>query len=78
MHAALDASFPGLVDQIDWTGPNRVQPSDFYHSVLGNPDRFNRDEIEIRPQHASDRSKFSAPERMVINTVGGALEMMFP
>jgi len=77
LKAALEPSLPGLVDRINWTGTNRIQPSNFYHSVLGNPDRFNRDEIEIRPQHASDRSKFSIPERMLINSVGGALEIMF-
>ncbi|ANT63240.1 hypothetical protein AYJ57_22450 (plasmid) [Salipiger sp. CCB-MM3] len=77
LHAALDEVLPGLVDSLDWQGEARVRPAATYHSVLGNPDRFNRDDIEIRPQHASDRSRFGTGERFLIRSVGKGLEAIW-
>lgn len=78
LHTALDDLFPGLVDSLDWQGENRVRPAQTYHSVLGNPDRFSREDIVIRPQHASDRSRFGTGERLLIRSVGKGLEAIWP
>lgn len=78
LRAVLDEHFPGLVDELAWQGKATVRPAEVYHSVLGNPDRFNRDDIVIRPQHASDRSNFGAGERLLIRSVGKGLETIWP
>jgi hypothetical protein len=76
LSAALDAYFPGLVDSAAWVGPNAIQPAADYHSVLGNPDRFDTGVIEIRPQRAST-SHLSMLENLAIKSVGRALETLY-
>lgn len=76
--AALDKHLPGLVEEVDWVGARAVRPASQYHSVLGNPDRFDTNVIEIAPQRASDRSRFGVVERGVIRAIGKTLERAYP
>lgn len=78
LSTALNQRKPGLVDQIDWVGARAVRPATQYHSVLGNPDRFDASLIEIAPQHAADRSRFGWFEGGAIRAVGKTLELAFP
>ncbi|MEP1765211.1 MAG: hypothetical protein ABJJ53_00945 [Sulfitobacter sp.] len=73
---ALNPSFPGLVGAADWVGENAIQPAQEYHSVLGNPDRFDKGVIQIRPQRAA-ASHFSTLENVAIRSVGRALEAVY-
>lgn len=75
---ALEPEFPGLVQTMAWTGRRTVRPAAQYHSVLGNPDRFDRADIRIAPQRAADRSRFGAAEQGVIGTLGKTLEWVYP
>lgn len=75
---ALDPSFPGLIDTVDWKDDNVVRPSSNYHSVLGNPDRFSHDDIVIKPRHATDRSTFPPVEKAVIRVIGRTLGAIYP
>ncbi|MGI3170907.1 hypothetical protein ACRARG_17280 [Pseudooceanicola sp. C21-150M6] len=77
LERALEPDFPGLAGEISWVSENSVRPSENYHSVLGNPDRFSREDIVIRPQHATDRSKFAAPERIAIQLIGKGLQAIY-
>lgn len=74
---SLDLFFPNLVDTINWTGSNSVRPSNNYHSVLGNPDRFDSGDIIVSQQSARQRSRFSAVETLTISTVGGLLSRFY-
>lgn len=78
LRAALDRSLPGLVEAVDWVSPRSIRPATQYHSVLGNPDRFDRANIEITPQNATDRAPFGAFERGVIGAIGKTLERAYP
>lgn len=47
--AALgDALGANTADAVAWRGAARFAPDPDYHSLLGNPDRFQRGEIEVR------------------------------
>ena len=76
LSAALDPVFPSLTNEFAWTSENSVKPSSDYHSVLGNPDRFDATDIVIRPQKA-DRTSFSAAERLSITAVGKMLQAVY-
>ncbi|MEM9551842.1 MAG: hypothetical protein AAGA05_11740 [Pseudomonadota bacterium] len=77
LSAALDPHMPGLVDAVAWTSENSVRPAEAYHSVLGNPDRFNSGDIVIEPR-GSRRDRPSARERFLIRSVGRVLNRLYP
>ncbi len=53
-HAAMAAlAMPDLTDSIAWRGAARFAPDGDYHTLNGNPDRFSRGEITIRPARPS-------------------------
>lgn len=74
--AALDSAAPRLVDRIAWTGPDQVTPAATYHSVLGNPDRFDRAEIVIRPPVPPHPAK-PGSEALMIRTLGRLLTRVY-
>lgn len=76
LEAALDPVFPGLTAELAWTSHQSVRPSTDYHSVLGNPDRFDSADIVIKPKKA-DRSDFSTTERLSIAAVGKLLQTVY-
>ncbi|WP_375175142.1 sulfotransferase [Pseudooceanicola sp.] len=77
LSAALDCDLPGLVAEVPWRGPDRVAPGPEYHSVLGNPDRFDRREIVIAPRDAADRGQGPWPERLMIRALGRGLDGIY-
>lgn len=78
LETALDELLPGLVATVNWVSPRSVHPARQYHSVLGNPDRFDKADILIAPQKASDRARFGSFERGVIGAIGKTLERAYP
>ena len=76
--AALAGPLPDIAGAVDWIGARDVRPGAEYHSVLGNPDRFDQQTIVIAPQKASDRSHFGLVERGVIGVIGKTLERAYP
>ena len=62
-------------DQIPWTGPNRFLPDADYHALNGNPDRFRRGEIAIRP---APQPTLPFSDQAAVNIFGAALERVSP
>lgn len=56
---------------IAWTGPTSVAPSVGYHTVAGNPDRYQRAQIDIRRRSAL--GQLSAQERAYCALFGSIL-----
>ncbi|WP_422048920.1 hypothetical protein [Shimia sp.] len=76
LHAALEPWFSGLVDTMNWRGERDVAPGAQYHSVLGNPDRFDRGVIQIRPQRVAAQT-FSRSEAIAIQSVAAVLQRIY-
>lgn len=75
---ALSTVFPGLVDTIQWRDDRTVAAPTVYHSILGNPDRFSRDDIVIRPRHATERAALSRREALVLRAIDRTLGRLYP
>ena len=76
--STLERLLPELAGNIAWQNDHQVRPGTSYHSVLGNPDRFEQGLITITPRHASDRAAFSRTEWLAIQLVGAILQRLFP
>lgn len=70
-----NSSLAGVLGQelagIRWTGPASVTPSPDYHTIAGNPDRYQATQIDIRPK--STLTKLSRPERTYCMVFGSIL-----
>jgi len=60
-----------------WTAPNAVEQGANYHSLNGNPDRFERGPIEVSARR-TDWSKVKAGERSAIQLTASALRALYP
>lgn len=60
-----------------WIDPTSVKSKDNYHSLNGNPDRFDKGPIRISKREA-DWSKVSAAERLKIASVAKILRVILP
>lgn len=60
-----------------WTGPDCFLPADDYHSLNGNPDRFDRGPVEVRLRRP-DWGAVPAPERAAIRLTAAALGVLAP
>ncbi|MEM6938707.1 MAG: sulfotransferase [Pseudomonadota bacterium] len=78
MGRALEPIHAHLNEAIQWVDTRRVKPADTYHSVLGNPDRFNDGVIEIAAQSAAARGTFGWAQRGLIGALGKTLEKAYP
>ncbi len=74
--AALDQYLPGLVDTVAWQGETKVAPRMQYHSVLGNPDRFDNGVIAIQPKRVP-RGQFSRLEAIAIGSIAAVLQRIY-
>jgi hypothetical protein len=72
---ALAAALPGLADAVDWIDASTVRPAAEYHSVLGNPDRFERRDIVIAPRRAA---ALPGLEQGLVRMLGKTLERAYP
>lgn len=76
LEAALEAGFPGLTASIGWRDARQVAPGPQYHSVLGNPDRFDSGLIEIRPKSVQ-KDNFSGTEALAIQSIAAVLHRFY-
>ena len=60
-----------------WLRPDQVVPTLDYHSLNGNPDRFDRNALTISPR-ATDWSRYQRVESAAIRSIGGALSLIAP
>ena len=71
---ALDGSAPGLVDSLAWQDERSVLPAASYHSLNGNPNRFDTGVITVRP-HPPALHRLPWGERQAVRLIGGALDL---
>lgn len=74
---ALDPVAPGLVDSLAWQDERSLQPAASYHSLNGNPNRFDTGLITVRP-HPPALHRLPWAERQAVRLVGGALDRSAP
>lgn len=74
---ALSADAPELVDTIQWLSERSVQPSPAYHSLNGNPDRFEPGPITITARPPA-LSRLPSRDRWAIRLIGGLLDRVAP
>ncbi len=75
--AALKAAGITGDAEIPWLDTNRVTPGGDYHSLNGNPDRFDRGPITVSARRV-DWSRQQPLDRAVIPAVGGMLAALYP
>lgn len=79
---ALDDQFTGLTDSMAWLGEKEVQTSSDYHTVGGNPDRYERGSIKIVTRNAQPSAQ--GPDGKVLKkpvlsrTLAYGLNRLFP
>lgn len=64
------------LEEIEWLDNHTVQPGSDYHSINGNPDRFDQGPLRISARR-TDWSKHSFLDRVSGRFVGRALSMVF-
>jgi hypothetical protein len=74
---SLGDSLPAVVGSIQWLDSHSVQPAASYHSLNGNPDRFDAGPIRIRARPPA-LDKLSPPDRLAVRLVGGLLDRVSP
>lgn len=67
----------GAAGEPAWLGPDKVQPGADYHSLNGNPDRFDAGPLRIALRRA-DWTKIAPRERPLIRAAAGALRLASP
>ena len=77
LSAALDPALPGLIDGLPWIGAAHLTNEAPYHSVLGNPDRFDAGVIQIAPPRSTGRPALSTGEAQVIRGIGAVLDRLY-
>ncbi len=76
--AVIDASLAGAIaGGVAWLDERRVDGSAPYHSLNGNPDRFDSGPITIAARERAVHL-LPAPDRIAVRTVGGLLDLMLP
>ncbi len=73
----LRQNLPDIAEMIDWQSDTSVSPPTMYHSVLGNPDRFDRGAIEVRPSHSA-LPNLPRVEQITIGAVAAVLRRLYP
>ena len=76
LDSLMDAISPGLSRNINWLSQNEIACPRNYHSVNGNPDRFETASIVIQSRSSLD--KLTPFERRLCLGFGGALGFVFP
>ena len=74
---ALAAMGVDLAEGPRWLAPDVVQPGEGYHSLNGNPDRFDKGTLRIALREA-DWSRIAPSERPVIRATATALRLLSP
>lgn len=77
LQAALDPEYPGLVDRLPWIDATHLANDAPFHSVLGNPDRFNPGVIHIAPPRTTERPDLPTREARVIRGMGAVLDRFY-
>lgn len=77
LDTALAAAGIAGASGVAWQDAHRVAPAADYHSLNGNPDRFDRGTIAIASRRP-DWSRYAALDRMTIRAAGGALAGLYP
>lgn len=77
LQAALSALSLETVPQPKWIDEISVRPGDSYHSLNGNPDRFDKGPIRISKREA-DWSRVSRHERLTIKLAALAMRSLWP
>ena len=74
---ALAADAPALVESIQWLDERSVRPSPAYHSLNGNPDRFDAGAITIAARPPA-LARLPSRDRWAIRLIGGLLDKVAP
>jgi len=74
---AFAASAPGLAEGIAWQDERSVRPAAVYHSLNGNPDRFDAGQITISARPPSI-DKLPTRDRLAVRLIGGWLDRVAP
>lgn len=77
LSAAFDPVLPGLIDGLPWFDATHLTNEARYHSVLGNPDRFDPGVIQIAPPRSTGRPPLSAGEARTIRGIGTVLDRLY-
>ncbi|MFK7752145.1 MAG: hypothetical protein AB8B51_06310 [Sedimentitalea sp.] len=75
--SALTNNLPSLADTVAWKNEMTVAQTAPYHSVLGNPDRYQSGDIVISPRAVSIE-KLGWAERRVVAWIAAGLERLYP
>ena len=59
-----------------WLRPDQVVATHDYHSLNGNPDRFDRSALTISLRH-TDWTRYPPVEAAAIRSIGGALSLLY-
>jgi hypothetical protein len=77
LEQALAAQAAGLVASVQWLDDRSVTPSAEYHSLNGNPDRFNAGPIMIASRPPG-LERLPVSDRVAIRLMGGLLDRLAP
>lgn len=77
VQAALSALSLETLPHPKWIDDTSVQQGDNYHSLNGNPDRFDKGPIRVSKREA-DWSKVSSRERLSIKAAASAMRFLWP
>lgn len=77
LNTVLGAEYRDLVDSIAWVNETTVRPSAEYHSLQGNPDRYDKGLIRISFREPI-LDGFSWTQRYAIKTTGMLLDSIYP
>ena len=76
LRKTLGVSYGDVIDTIQWCGESTVLPSASYHSLNGNPDRYDKGRILIRPRKRN-MGDLTRVERCKISLLGNALDCLY-
>jgi hypothetical protein len=76
--SAFDGAFPDISDNLPWICGDTIEPSTAYHSILGNPDRFQTGPLQIRPPQTAGAETLPRNERLQIKAIGSMLDLFWP
>jgi hypothetical protein len=77
LERSIGKTHPTLTASIKWRDAFTVEPGEQYHSVMGNPDRYDVGPIQVR-RREGNLSKLPLVERFAVRGLGQILDTVFP
>jgi len=76
LRRTLGLSYDDVIDRIQWCDESTVLPSTSYHSLNGNPDRYDKGTILIEPRKRN-MDDLTRVERYKISLLASALDCLY-